>query len=266
MEDPSFFCLTEDQPQTVLDMLKDQGAISGLSDIFDVVAKAIAKKTVIWTRADTVVKETSGPLFLGVGFFDGSAELHRHVLKLAAEWTVPEGANVRFYPQEDVTKADIRVTFASGFNQSALGNRARHDHAANAPTMHLADAMLNAFNAPTARMKSVVRHEFGHALGLSHEHTHFAAPFDFDEDKILADHIGKPWGKCQQGEEACRESIRRFITTRLTAAATEHTPAYDETSIMAYPVKDHWLKSGTGAEENQTISARDLAFVKSLYP
>src|SRR5690606_37607016 len=109
------------------------------------------------------------------------------VRKYAEEWT--SYANIRFAFVDDSQPAEIRVSFDKGGSWSHVGRT----------------ALLVPFNFSTinfgwlddnlaeVEFRSVVLHEFGHALGLIHERQSPASGIQWDKEKAYR------WYKEKQG-------------------------------------------------------------------
>src|SRR6476660_1865591 len=101
-----------------------------------------------------------------VKFVGGSPALQAKVRNVAETWTQPGMANLRFsvVPSGD---ADVRVAFVQGNGSwSYIGTYCKNIPQKQ-PTMNygwLTDA------SPDDEIQRVVLHEFGHAIGLIHEH------------------------------------------------------------------------------------------------
>jgi hypothetical protein len=79
-------------------------------------------------------------------------------------------ANVFFDKVEDWTKAEIRISFdPSKGSWSAIGTDARNTAFAGKATMNLGRLPDDGAYL-TSRHKATILHEFGHALGMVHEH------------------------------------------------------------------------------------------------
>ena len=77
--------------------------------------------------------------------------------------------------------------------------------------------------------KCIIRHEFGHALGLKHEHQHHNAPQLVDMGK-LREYLRK------HNPSFTPEQIEKKISTQWAALAgvASHKSRYDKESIMHY--------------------------------
>ena len=129
-----------------------------------------------WTPGSTVSAK-----FLG-----GSPALQERVKKVALVWTTI--ANIKFdFVQEG--NADIRIAFQEGRGSwSYLGTVARQIDE-NEPTMNY--GWLTDDSTDDA-VRRVVLHEFGHALGLIHEHQNPNRAIQWNRDAVINDLQGPP--------------------------------------------------------------------------
>ena len=210
-------------------------------------ARAVASKGAIWRQADTVTKETGNRLILKVHFLDGSAEERARVKRIAPEWS--KHANIRF-KFEQSGKSDIRIGFdPNGGHWSHIGKNAMfvpsHER-----TMNLA---LRGERYPD----STILHEFGHALGLKHEHQNPALRIKWNENAIIQE-----LKKSQGWNE---KKIRHNVINRLDATQTNFT-TFDRSSIMLYAIPNRWTIGNFETGYNTTLSATDKQFIAKLYP
>lgn len=187
---------------------------------------------------------------LRVRFLD-SPELAGTVLEIARQWS--EHADIHLW-QVTEGPSDIRVTFASTGNWSVLGTEARLVPADEA-TMCLSEA---ARPSSPQRLRRVVLHEFGHALGLIHEHQNPAADIPWDEEAVYAELAGPPnhWD---------RATAYANVVSRYAAEQTNHT-AFDPLSIMLYQLPASWTRDLHTYPDNTELSPLDTAFIAERYP
>ncbi|GLB68216.1 hypothetical protein [Arthrobacter mangrovi] len=191
---------------------------------------------------------------LKVGFLEGDPGLQQRVLAVAREWTGPDLANLQFDEAADA-EADIRVAFQQGNGSwSYLGTQAQHIGAGE-PTMNYGWLTPD---SPDDEVRRVVLHEFGHAVGLIHEHQNPQKPIQWNRAAVIADLSGPP----NNWDEATIENniFRKYDPQDLAGTDT------DSSSIMMYPIPASWTLDGFSADLNSSLSATDKDFIRSAYP
>lgn len=202
-------------------------------------ARGVADPSRIWDRP------IAGSLVLRVRFLNGTPAQHAEVLEYARMWC--EHAALEF-DQSDAYDAQIRVSFAPGHgNWSYVGTDAVH------PNIGFAQASMNLVDIDPG----TVLHEFGHALGLEHEHQHPDTPLQLNRQQILVEMTQPPnsWSV---------EQVDRNILDRFTSADVTVTP-FDPASIMAYGIPQSWLLGGAALPRNTRLSTGDIALMSALY-
>lgn len=203
------------------------------------IARGVADPSRIWDRPST------GSLVLRVRFLDGTPEQHSDVLNHARAWC--EHSALEF-DQSDAYNAQIRVSVAPGHgNWSYIGTDAVR------PDIGFAQASMNLADIDPG----TVLHEFGHALGLEHEHQHPDTLLKLNRPRILAEMTQPPnsWSI----DEVDRNILHRFAQANVAV-----TP-FDPASIMAYEIPPSWLLEGTALPRNTCLSTGDIALVCALY-
>ncbi|MFN0166933.1 MAG: M12 family metallopeptidase [Bryobacteraceae bacterium] len=183
---------------------------------------------------------------LNVRFMGGNAQ-QRAIAKEQAEWWTAH-ANLTF-AFDNALNADIRIAFASNDGAwSYVGTDAK-GIPLDQPTMN-----LGFLDGGTAG------HEFGHAIGLAHEHQNPAGGIQWNEPVVIAALAKAPnfWD-----EETARHNVLRKYT-----ADQINGTAFDPQSIMLYFFPAEWTLNGIGTEQNDVPSDMDKAFVAGakMYP
>jgi hypothetical protein len=180
----------------------------------------------------------------------GAQALRTRVMNVARKWT--DIANLTFEVVAD-GGADIRIAFIAGDGSwSYLGTECRRIPEPE-PTMNygwLTPA------SPEEELRRVVLHEFGHALGLIHEHQNPNGGIEWDRQEVIKDLSGPPnfWPM----DQIENNMFRKY-------AGVVGTPV-DDDSIMMYPIPERWTIGDFSADLNSEISPRDRKFVRDAYP
>lgn len=188
---------------------------------------------------------------LKVHFLDGTKENQSVVLKTAAEWTAC--TNVRFEKTEET--GDIRITFADQGFRSLVGRDAElADLNESTMTLGFTD------DCSSDDRRSAILHEFGHALGFSHEHQSPDAKIRWKERKVIELFSGPPnyWSV---------DTIRQNILNPMKPenAKGGAWTRFDRYSIMIYPIDKDLTMDGKGIPFNTTLSPLDKKKAAELY-
>jgi hypothetical protein len=182
-----------------------------------------------------------------IHFMTGTAAQHAMVKQYADEWT--KHANLKFVWVND-PNADIRVTFDENDGAwSYLGT--------DNLTIPKSEATLNLGWLD----EGVILHEFGHMIGLAHEHQNPDGGIQWNESVVIAELAGRP----NYWDEA---TVRHNVLSRYSADQLCGTE-FDPESIMLYAFPAEWTKNmPQGTKANEKLSARDREFIRGaeMYP
>lgn len=208
---------------------------------------------------------------INVCFFGGEPGLRRKVVAIASEWT-RVGGHVPLHFGDDPKspqsctgqgqREHIRVGFErDGTIWSAVGQQSMRGSLfpRDRPSMNLGFKST----LGESKIRRAILHEFGHALGLEHEHQSPQGkcwPDEFERERLVAyvrDNLG--WGE---------SDVRRNLALldQKGVLATE----FDKVSVMIYAFPARFYKrkeaSPCFATERPEISPGDRKLIAALYP
>lgn len=203
-------------------------------------SRGVAEKSKVW-KPGTVLQ---------VRFMGGESWMHSYVINAIREWQKYAKIDIRF---DNHPSAQIKISFdPNRGHQSMIGTDALYISQFE-PTMNL--AFVRGGNA--ADYFSLALHEFGHALGLVHEHQNPAQPIAWNEDAAYEYYNRtQGWG---------REQIYTNIISRYAVDAIQGT-SLDPQSIMMYAIPRELTQDGFSVGWNKELSATDKMFIARLYP
>jgi serralysin len=193
-----------------------------------------------------------GKQVLRVRFLDGSDYLQGKVRLYSQIWS--KYANITFEFDEG-GPSDLRISFVhDGRSWSYIGNSAENVNK-NKATMNFGwfDESTN-----EVEFRRTILHEFGHALGLIHEHQSPKAQISWNK-QFLYSYYSKPPFEWNQNV------VRDNIIDKYAITRTQYS-SYDSYSIMHYPIPGAFTTDGYSVGLNTDLSAKDKAFIKKLYP
>ena len=183
---------------------------------------------------------------LRVRFIDGTTGEKATAREQAGWWA--KVANLKF-DFNNANDAEIRITFDPNDGAwSYVGTDCR-GIPLNQATMN-----LGFLDGGTAA------HEFGHAIGLAHEHQNPAGGIQWNEQVVIREAAKSPnfWD-----EETTRHNIlRKYSANQINGTA------FDPDSIMLYFFPSSWTLNGIGTTANDVLSQIDKDFIAGakMYP
>lgn len=190
---------------------------------------------------------------LAVRFLDGDPKVQDRVAQVAHEWS--RHANIRF-EFNNASGAPLRIGFSPGPSWSLIGTDALDTRIdPDAPTMNF--GWLDRAT-PQDELQRVVLHEFGHALGLIHEHQSPTATIPWDKEAVYRYYAGSPnfWTRAQ---------VDQNVFTRYNADVT-NASEFDPQSIMLYPIPSEFTRGDFHVGWNRGLSQQDKAHIARVYP
>lgn len=186
-------------------------------------------------------------------FVGGTSELQERVIAVAREWK--QFANIELYFL-DKGPADIRIAFDPGAGSwSYLGTTCR-TVVDPLPTMNfgwLTD------DSPDSVLRPVVLHEFGHALGLVHEHQSPAGGgIQWNVAAVTAQLSAPPYN---WDAHTINENVFKKYEPAVLLATS-----IDPQSIMMYPLPAAWTTDGRSTGFNTELSETDKFLISQAYP
>lgn len=206
--------------------------------------KAALVKGSRWNAGDVIT----------ISFLDGDPSVQQKVQNAAVAWTAPQLARLTFGFREKTTETQIRISFRYAGSWSVIGTTCKLITDMTQPTMNFGWLTPDSSDED---VRSVVLHEFGHALGLIHEHQNPVNEIQWNRDAVIRELSGPPnnWKL---------DVIEHNMFEAYAAKETNFTKL-DPQSIMMYPIPESWTMNGFYVGLNSDLSPTDRTFIREQY-
>jgi serralysin len=197
-----------------------------------------------WPKASTI----------NVAFLDGVKSVQNKIKKVVQAWTAPDTANLKIVFVNDRNDSDVRITFQFPGSWSVIGTSCQ--------TLPKTVATMNfgwlTPSSRTAEVRRVVLHEFGHALGLIHEHQSPIDSIPWDKEAVRKSLSGPP-----NNWDDAKIDHNMFEIYRVDEVDATKV---DAKSIMMYPIPKNWVTDPKFvAGLNDDLSPTDKTKIHELY-
>lgn len=199
-----------------------------------------------------------------VKFLDGDEYVREKVMENAEIWE--EYANIDFVFVES-GPAEIRISFTidngswSYFGKdSAIQSKVKTPNGVQFVRDDSGASMnFGWFNDKTSdkEFRRTTLHEFGHALGLHHEHQNKNQNIQWNEEAVYAYFAKQGWS---------REKTQSQVLKRYGNDSEISNGVYDPLSIMHYYYPPELIRGGQKIQENTELSENDKRIIEEMYP
>jgi len=197
-------------------------------------ARAAFEISKLWTNGKT----------LHIRFLNGTAQQKQIVKQFAPQWT--EHANLKLI-FDDAPTAQIRIAFNDDGAWSYIGTDAL-GIPANQPTMNFG-----------WQDEGVVLHEFGHLIGMIHEHQNpNGNSIEWNKPAVIKALSGPPNNWDQATIQ--HNMFDKYSQTQINGSQL------DPASVMLYSFPVGWTLNGFHSAPNEVLSPVDMTFAGKIYP
>ena len=187
---------------------------------------------------------------INVSFIGGTDWQQSKVKQYAPIWS--QYANVKFNFLT-TGAGEVRISFISNKGSYSFIGIDAKNRLSYQETMNL--GWINT-SKTELQLKSVILHEFGHALGLLHEHMNPMSNIKWNKPVVYAYYL--------QYDGWSRDMVDKQVFDRYSVSMTNKS--YDQRSIMHYPIPKDFTLDGYAVSENSDLSADDKKLIAELYP
>ena len=187
-----------------------------------------------------------------IAFLDGEQKDIDYVKAVSKEWL--KHANIDFEYVDKESKSDARVTFTNDLTYLGKGSLDRSQDEAT-----LGVGSLLSLNLENEKRRLIL-HEYGHLLGLIHEHQTPNALLQIDWEKAYEYFAMLPdqWSRADV-------DLNLRSPHKLPSSLYVNKP-FDPSSVMSYKLPAEILGTPVSFPSTGFLSEGDIEFIKKLYP
>jgi serralysin len=184
-----------------------------------------------------------------IKFINGSISLQNKIELIAKQWETYSNITFSFIT---IGNSNVRINLDSkGGHNSLIGTLANSVSQSN-KTMNFDTTDFN-----DESINRIVLHEFGHVLGLLHEHFSPLSGISWNK-QVVYEELSKTngWDTTTVNENIFKQYALSYTNGTL----------YDSKSIMHYPIMPNWTTDNYSVKWNNSLSSGDKLLVSALYP
>ena len=185
-----------------------------------------------------------------VKFLSGSITLQNKIKSFAKEWEKYANFSFVFIVNGN---SNVRIKLDSTGGHNSLVGTLANTVPQNEKTMNLDTSDFISDQI----IKRTVLHEFGHVLGLLHEHFSPISGISWNKKVVYSDLL------LDLGWDSSVVNQNIFQTYKLSYT---NGTLFDKFSIMEYPIKLTWTYDGYSVSWNDNLSSGDKKLIGALYP
>ena len=187
---------------------------------------------------------------LNISFLDGDSTLKEKVKNKARQWENYCGIKLNF--DDSIINPDITISFRQNGSWSAIGKSS----VGKKPSMNFGWLRKNSDDIEFNR---VVLHEFGHALGLIHEHQNpNNNPVKWDTALVYKYYMLPPNHLSKNDVDA--NMFKKYNDEQINGTS------FDSLSIMLYAIPKELTTDSFSTGWNTQLSELDKKLIGQLYP
>jgi hypothetical protein len=214
------------------------------------VMRGVAANDLRWDKGQT----------LKIYFVNGDQIQQQTFMDIANLWII-DGVSLKLETTSDKKGSHIRAWIGPIKNEksesinkyeSLIGKQSMNPNYRDKVTFTVADVTD----------QSRMLHEFGHALGLVHEHFHKDFPYHWNREAVYNDlkELGGNW----TNEAYVNRNVFHEDPEGKLPKDDEVTP-FDGSSVMIYPIRSNWTVEKKGFTWGKELSEGDKATIRKLY-
>jgi hypothetical protein len=230
---------SEDKEQWICTALDVEGGIRPGSPIKPVMRGVAAKNDKRWKRGQTLL----------IYFVNGDQNQCKKFKEIADLWII--GTSLKLETTSNIHLSNIRawigLTDGKRKNSSEIGIDSMDPRLKEKPTLRVSEVT-----------EDMVLHEFGHALGLVHEHAHPGVNIEWNKDQVYSD--------LKESDNWEPGYIDQWVFEKFDSSKQEVITSFDSLSVMMYPIRKNWTKNLEPREISKVLSEGDKATIRKLYP
>jgi hypothetical protein len=208
--------------------------------------KGVVLQEAMWNQGEIISCS-----FLG----NPPGSLCKRVEAAAKEWIDRTEISLLFEFPKNTKRTDIRISFDYEGSWSMIGRSCRLETDEKLPTMNF--GWLDE-STSDGEVRAVVLHEFGHALGMVHEHQHPEHAIAWNKEAIYNELMTPPYNWTKQDVD--------FNLFQPYTDEETNSGQFDKDSIMIYEIPEHWTTNGFSSRRNMDLSDEDIRFIREQYP